>query len=138
YRSFASFGARFGRAVVGESGAAPHYAVESYLLHQGEKLVQRFDANCYVRLTQAMDTHDIARGRGEYHDVLARIAQPALVIGIDTDVLYPPAEQRELVEYMPRSRLAMIEAEHGHDAFLIEREAVNDLVAAWRREVVDG
>jgi homoserine O-acetyltransferase/O-succinyltransferase len=138
YRSFESFETRFGREVVGESEAAPRYAVESYLLHQGDKLVERFDANCYVRLTQAMDTHDVARGRGEYYDVLAGIAQPALVIGIDTDVLYPLAEQRKLVECMPRSRLAVLEAPHGHDAFLIEREAVNELVAAWRRELVDG
>lgn len=136
YRSFESFAPRFGRERVGE-GAGARFSVETYLEHQGRKLVQRFDANCYVRLTQSMDTHDVARGRGEYFDVLASIAQPALVIGIDTDILYPLAEQRELAEHIPNARLAVLESMHGHDAFLIERDVVNEMIAAWRREVLE-
>jgi len=135
YRSFASFERRFGHER-GESGDS-RFAVESYLGHQGEKLVRRFDANCYVRLTQSMDTHDVARGRGDYHDVLAGVKQPALVIGIDTDVLYPLDEQRELARHMPLARLAVLESEHGHDAFLIEQDQVNALVLEWRRETID-
>ncbi len=158
YRSYASFEARFGRSRAGPDAdaaadAAGHgpaagggalgtpgeadYAVESYLRYQGAKLVERFDANCYVRLTQTMDTHDVARGRGEYAAVLGSIRQPALVIGIDTDVLYPLAEQRELAAHMPRARLAVLESSHGHDGFLIDCDALNDLVVAWRNEVVD-
>ncbi|MBN1239471.1 MAG: homoserine O-acetyltransferase [Gammaproteobacteria bacterium] len=137
YRSYASFEARFGRsAAEGEDGPAG-FAIESYLRHQGEKLVERFDANCYVRLTQKMDTHDVSRGRGGYHDVLGRIEQPALIVGIDTDVLYPLAEQRELAQRLPRAQLAVLEAEHGHDSFLIELDQLNDIVASWRRGVVD-
>jgi homoserine O-acetyltransferase/O-succinyltransferase len=138
YRSFASFEARFGRSVA-EDGERldARFAVETYLEHQGTKLVERFDANCYVRLTQKMDTHDVSRGRGDYHAVLGRIRQQALVIGIDTDVLYPLAEQRELAERLPNARLAVLEAPHGHDSFLIELDAVNDIVARWRRETVD-
>jgi homoserine O-acetyltransferase/O-succinyltransferase len=137
YRSFRSFAPRFGRELVDEAGVS-RYAVETYLRHQGDKLVQRFDANCYVRLTQSMDTHDVSRGRGAYFDVLGSIAQPALVIGIDTDILYPLDEQRELAEHMPNARLAVLESEHGHDAFLIEADVVDSLVTAWRRDALDG
>ena len=100
--------------------------------------MRRFDANCYVKLTQSMDTHDVARGRGEYFEVLASIAQPTLVIGIDTDILYPLDEQRELAAHIPNARLAVLESQHGHDAFLIEEDAVNDIVVGWRREALDG
>jgi homoserine O-acetyltransferase len=103
------------------------------LHYQGAKLVDRFDANCYLRLTQSMDSHDVGRGRGEYFDVLAGLLQPTLLIGIDSDVLYPLSEQIELEQRMPNAELAILEAVHGHDSFLIERQAVNDLVVAWRR-----
>lgn len=130
YRSFGSFQSRFGRQTA--DGATPHaFEMESYLHHQGDKLVGRFDATCYVRLTQKMDTHDVSRDRGEYLDVLRRIEQPALVIGVSTDLLYPLAEQRELAEALPRGRLAVIEAPDGHDGFLIEHETVNTLVSEW-------
>jgi len=132
YRSFESFGRRFGRELHGPGNL---FSMESYLRHQGEKLVERFDANCYLRLTESMDTHDIARGRGEYHEVLKRIAQPTLVIGIDSDLLYPLTEQRELVEGMPNAELAVLEASHGHDSFLIEIEAINSMTREWTRRL---
>ena len=135
YRTFGSFQDRFGRRAA-EGAGDQTFAMESYLHHQGNKLVDRFDAACYVRLTQKMDTHDISRGRGEYLDVLRGIEQPALVIGIDTDVLYPLAEQRELADAIPRGRLAAIDAPHGHDAFLIEQQAVSQLVKAWLDEIL--
>ena len=133
YRSQPSFEGRFGRDVMPEKDRTP-YAVESYLRHQGETLVDRFDANCYVALTQQMDTHDVARDRGNYEAVLASIKQPSLVVGIDSDVLYPIPEQRELVEHLPCATLEVLEAPHGHDSFLIELDALNALVASWRAE----
>jgi len=78
--------------------------------------------------------HDVARDRGDYESVLGSIRQPSLVVGIDSDVLYPLSEQRELAEHLPRATLEILEAPHGHDSFLIEQEALNDLVAAWRTE----
>ena len=132
YRSFESFATRFGRAVVDDAGAA-RFAVETYLRHQGTKLVERFDANCYVRLTQSMDVHDVARDRGDYFEVLSTIRQPTLDVGNDTDVLYPLEEQRELATHIPNAELAVLESEHGHDAFLIEEDAVNAFITEWRR-----
>ncbi len=98
YRSPVSFGRRFGRAVAAGGG---EFEVERYLRHQGGKLVARFDANTFITLTRAMDTHDLARGRGGYEEVLRRIDTPALVVSIDTDLLYPPEEQRELAGLLP-------------------------------------
>ena len=132
YRSFASFGERFGR-VRGEDS----FEVERYLRHQGVKLVDRFDARCYVHLTQVMDTHNVSRDRGDYFDVLARIHQPALVVGISTDILYPVAEQRELAEHMPNAELSVIEAPQGHDAFLIEQADLAERVLDWRERHID-
>ncbi len=128
YRSHASFQSRFGLARSEDA-----YAVETWLRNHGEKLVRRFDATCYVRLTEAMDSHDVARGRGDYDDVLASIRQPALVLSIDSDVLYPPVEQEELAALMPRALLRTLSSPHGHDAFLTDAAVVNDLVLDFRR-----
>ncbi|WP_022834828.1 homoserine O-acetyltransferase MetX [Salisaeta longa] len=136
YRSQPSFDARFGRSLQhpggdGAAGAAAPYAVESYLQYQGDKLADRFDANCYMALTRQMDTHDVARGRGAYDEVLASIAQPALVVGIPSDVLYPLREQEELARHMPRATLETLHTPHGHDGFLIALDALNDLLRPW-------
>ncbi|HET6569284.1 MAG TPA: homoserine O-acetyltransferase [Rhodothermales bacterium] len=130
YRSRRSFETRFGREVMPGGGEEP-FAIESYLRYQGEKLVNRFDANCYVRLTQTMDTHDVARGRGPYEKVLRSIKQPALVVGFDSDVLYPVEEQRELAEHIPDAELHVVECLHGHDSFLIEFERLDAIIRPW-------
>jgi len=136
YRSFESFGNRFGRER-DPSVDSMEFSMASYLRYQGQKLVERFDANCYLRLTESMDTHDIARGRGEYHEVLRGIRQPTLVVGIDSDLLYPLAEQRELAEHIPNAELAVLRAAHGHDSFLIEIEELDRIVTDWRIRTVD-
>ncbi len=136
YRSFQSFGDRFGRDR--DTAEVPgSFAMQSYLRYQGRKLVERFDANCYLCLTESMDTHDIARDRGDYREVLGKIHQPTLVVGIDSDLLYPPAEQRELAERIPGAELAVLQATHGHDSFLIEVDEINAVVLDWRRRVID-
>ncbi|HYG67636.1 MAG TPA: homoserine O-acetyltransferase, partial [Anaeromyxobacteraceae bacterium] len=128
YRSAPSFEERFAR----RAQDAETFAVESYLRHQGRQLVGRFDAASYVTLTRAMDAHDVARGRGDLDDVLRSIRQPTLVVSIESDVLYPPAEQREVARLVPGARLAMIDSPHGHDAFLIDVERLSALVADFR------
>jgi homoserine O-acetyltransferase len=128
YRSWESFEERFGR----DRKDADTYQVQSYLRHQGEKINDRFDANTYVTLTHAMHTHDLARGRGEYSDVLASLTQPALVVSVSSDTLYPPAEQRFLADCLPNSEYAILESAHGHDGFLIETEALGGLIRAFR------
>jgi homoserine O-acetyltransferase/O-succinyltransferase len=128
YRSRESLEPRFGR----ERAADGRFAVESWLHHHGRALVDRFDANSYVALTRAMDTHDVGRGRGGWREALATVKAPALVLSIDSDVLYPPVEQEQLAAALPHARLVTLQSPHGHDAFLIEGEAVGELVRDFR------
>ena len=136
YRSFHSFQEKFGRTTV-DKEKKERFSVELYLHHQGGKLVDRFDANCYLRLTESMDSHDVSRGRGNYSEVLSKIRQPTLVIGIDSDILYPLDEQKELSTYLPNATLEVLVSDHGHDSFLIETETVNRIVTAWRQTIVE-
>lgn len=132
YRSFDSYEQKFGRerpragaavgdprgGAVGALGAS--FEIAGYLRYQGVKLVKRFDANTYLYLTMAMDDYDLADGRGTVASVLMALTMPALVMGIDSDVLYPEAEAKALVERLPNATYARIQSPHGHDAFLIE------------------
>lgn len=133
YRSSGSLAARFGRTL--QDGADDMFAVESYLRYQGTKLADRFDANCYVHLTRQMDTHDVARGRGDYEEVLRSVRRKTLVIGVDTDVLYPLAEQEELASLIPSARLEIIRSPAGHDAFLIEFAQLDRILRPWMEEL---
>jgi homoserine O-acetyltransferase len=128
YRSQPSFEMRFGRRAQTED----LFAIESYLRYQGKQLVDRFDAATYVTLTRAMDTHDVARGRGDFDDVLRSIKQPMLVVSIDSDVLYWPWEQREVAALAPNAHLAVMDSPHGHDAFLIDVDRLSDMVTDFR------
>jgi len=131
YRSRASLEARFSR----DQPPGGRFAVEGWLRHHGRALVDRFDAATYVTLTKAMDAHDVGRGRGGWKEALAAVSIPALVVSIDTDVLYPPVEQEELAAALPGARLATLGSPHGHDAFLIEGEATNALVRGFREDL---
>ena len=131
YRSRASLEARFSR----DQPEPGRFAVEGWLHHHGRTLVERFDACTYVTLTKAMDTHDVGRGRGGWREALSTVHVPALVVSIDTDVLYPPVEQEELAAALPGGRLATLASPHGHDAFLIEGEAMNALVRGFRKHL---
>jgi homoserine O-acetyltransferase len=127
YRSWPSFGGRFGRRER-EPGM---FDMESYLRYQGEKLVRRFDANAYVILTRAMDSHDLGRDRGDVSAALGELQQPALVVGISSDVLYPLHEQEELAAALPAAELFVLDSPHGHDAFLIDMEALDRRIEAF-------
>lgn len=128
YRSDADYESKFGRLPQEEGN---QFQVESYLDYQGQKLVKRFDAVSYVRLSQAMDSHDVARNRLSYEQVLGEVDIPALVIGIDTDLLYPVQEQKELAELLPAARYRELQSAHGHDAFLMEFEQMNDIISSF-------
>ncbi|HSG97987.1 MAG TPA: homoserine O-acetyltransferase [Woeseiaceae bacterium] len=128
YRSWDSFDQRFGR----ERRNQDLYQVQSYLRHQGTKINERFDANTYVTLTHAMHTHDLARDRGDYPDILRAIEQPTLVVSVNSDALYPPAEQRYLADHLPNARYEVLDCPHGHDGFLIETGTLGGMIAEFR------
>jgi len=133
YRTEAEFGQRFGRRPQGEGEppAAGRFAVESYLEYQGEKLARRFDPNSYIVLSEAMNSHDLGRGRGGTTAALARVTAHVEVAGIDSDRLYPVALQHELARLLPGRRPSkVIESAFGHDGFLLESGQVGAVVAA--------
>lgn len=132
YRSEAELDMRFSRKPQGDENplAGGRYAVESYLEYHGEKLARRFDANSYVVLSNAMNHHDVGRGRGGIGSALARITAEVTVAGISSDRLYPLRLQHELVAAIPRaSSVDVVESASGHDGFLVESEAVGKVVA---------
>lgn len=131
YRSEPELAARFGRAAQEREDpwAGGRYQVESYLDHHADKLVRRFDAGSYVTLVDAMNSHDIGRGRGGTRRALARVTARTLVAGVDSDRLYPPSQQAELAALIPGAdRPRVIESPYGHDGFLIEAGQVAALV----------
>lgn len=132
YRSELELEQRFGRGHQGDEVplAGGRYAIESYLEYQGEKLARRFDANSYVVLSEAMNHHDVGRGRGGLGTALARITADVTVAGISSDRLYPLRLQHELAELVPHcSGVEVIESISGHDGFLVEHEAVGKVIA---------
>uniref|UniRef100_A0A7S3ZAT0 AB hydrolase-1 domain-containing protein n=1 Tax=Lotharella globosa TaxID=91324 RepID=A0A7S3ZAT0_9EUKA len=148
YRSHSAYDSKFGRGLSKEaakehgdtdtcisSGVVPHFNVEGYLQYQDQKFLSRFDAASYVRCTQIMDTHDVGRDRGGIEKALSQLTQPTLVIGFDGDILYPLEEQRELAGLIPNSKLCEISSAAGHDAFLLEYEAISEACGSFLDDV---
>ncbi|KAB1643558.1 homoserine O-acetyltransferase MetX [Gulosibacter chungangensis] len=137
YRSDTELDNRFGRSW--QSALAPEhghgrYAVESYLDFHGNRFTRRFDANSYVTLTTAMNTHDVGRNRGGVEAALAKVQTKTLVVGIDSDTLFRVDTQHRIAAGLPNSvtgdNAYVIESPFGHDGFLLELPEVS---AALRR-----
>jgi homoserine O-acetyltransferase/O-succinyltransferase len=131
YRSPQELNERFGRAW--QSQVSPiteqgKYAVESYLDFHGNKFVRRFDANSYITLVSAMNSHDVGRDRSSVVEALHQIKCPTLVLGIENDRLFPLSGQKLIADSiggpLVGGELQVIHSEYGHDGFLIETQAV--------------
>ncbi|WP_223694762.1 homoserine O-acetyltransferase MetX [Leifsonia poae] len=132
YRSPHELNERFERSWQSEIsplGDGGRFAVESYLDFHGNKFTRRFDANSYLTLVQAMNSHDIGRGRGGVEAALAQVSARTLVVGIDSDRLFPVEGQATIARHLPDTidgRVpVVIESDFGHDGFLIENDAVS-------------
>ena len=127
YRTESEMDVRFGRELQGDETG--RYAVESYLDHQANKLAHRFDANTYISLTEAMNSHDIGRGRGGVVAALSGITIPVVAVAIDSDRLFPVRLQAEIAELAPLAApLVTISSPFGHDGFLVEVESVGNVI----------
>ncbi|MEJ7767807.1 MAG: homoserine O-acetyltransferase [Chitinophagaceae bacterium] len=104
---------------------------ESYQKYQGEKLARRFNAFSYFKLSQSMDSHNVGRGRGNVKEALLKIIARALIIGIETDILFPKREQKFLARHISNSSLALIKSLYGHDGFLLENEQIGNLISTF-------
>ncbi|MBD5251570.1 MAG: homoserine O-acetyltransferase [Bacteroides sp.] len=110
-----------------EEYPAPRRAV-SYQRYQGEKLVRRFDAYSYHSILDSFDTHDVGRGRGGMEKALSAIKARTLVIGLTTDIVFPPEDMKILASRIPGARYEEIHSPFGHDGFLVEHEQLNALM----------
>jgi homoserine O-acetyltransferase len=104
------------------------FRAASYQQHQGDKLVRRFNAFSYVALSRAMDSHHVGRGRGGVEAALAKVQAKTLVIGIESDGLFPLDEQRLLAAHIPHAAFASIPSHYGHDGFLLETDALTAIL----------
>lgn len=110
------------------------FASDNYQRYQGLKLVNRFNAACYYRLTQSMDSHDVGRNRDGVLNALKRITAKTLVIGIESDVLYPITEQEFLQKNIQGAELLSIASDFGHDGFLLEYEKIESALKVFIEE----
>ena len=105
------------------------YAVESYLAHHGEKMIRRFDANSYLVLSEAMNHYDLGRGYGGAREALSRVRAQVTIAGISSDRLYPLRLQWELADLLGSADdVQVIDSIVGHDAFLVEHQAMGEVI----------
>lgn len=100
----------------------------TYQQYQGEKLRRRFNAMSYYRLSEAVDSHNIARGRGSIAQALSSIKARTLVVAISSDILFPPEAHTPLREHISDVEYHLIESSFGHDGFLVEHEKLNEII----------
>jgi homoserine O-acetyltransferase len=131
YLSAAALNDKFGRRLqfaddIRYTLTEPEFEVESYLRHQADNFVKRFDANTYLYTSRALSYFDLARqyGDGRLAPALANISARTLLIAFSSDWLYPPSGSEELVAALRATgkdaELQVIDAPYGHDCFLLE------------------
>ena len=109
-------------------GGGSAEGADSYQRYQGEKLVRRFNAFSYYTLSLSMDSPDVGRGRGGLEAALQAIRAKTMVIGIESDILFPLREQELLAGLIPGAGFQAIPSPYGHDGFLLEFEPITRLV----------
>ncbi len=143
YRSAAEWLVRFGRerAAQERKSGDPFgidFEIEAYLEAQANRFVGQFDANCYLYISRAMDLFDLAEHGGSVTAALKRSAlEEALVIGVETDLLFPLSSQREIAEGLKqagvKTQFSILPSIQGHDSFLVDmdrfRPAIGDFLA---------
>ncbi|MCL4107796.1 UNVERIFIED_CONTAM: hypothetical protein GTU68_027181 [Idotea baltica] len=123
YRTYESFN----QAQIDKIEDLSNYKSDSYIRYQGKKLIKRFNAFSYYFLLNSLDTHNVGRGKGSVFIALSKIKSRSLIIGINSDILYPKEEQKLLSDHIPNAELHYIDSEYGHDGFLIETKQINTL-----------
>jgi homoserine O-acetyltransferase len=121
----------------GVEAARPHrfgvdFQIESYLAHQGDKFVERYDANSYLYVSKAMDLFDLGDGMTTFEEGVGRIRARSLVVGVPTDLLFPILLQKELADILSaqgrETTFRTLDSIYGHDSFLVEVEVLTEML----------
>lgn len=110
------------------------YRASTYQRYQGQKLANRFNSFTYYGLSKMMDSHNVGRSRESIESALRSIKAKTLVVGIDSDILFPLSEQRFLAETIPHARLEVMTSLYGHDGFLVEFEQLSNHIRKFFME----
>jgi len=111
------------------------FKAASYVRYQGTKLERRFYAHAYHCLLNALDTHNIGRGRSSIEAALQSISCTTTIIGIESDMLVPPPQQQFMAQHIPNAELHIIQSDFGHDGFLIETTQVEKIMKkSWETQ----
>ena len=145
YRSAIEWQERFGRDLQYRYPNRPftmNFEIESYLEAAADRFIGAFDPCCYLYLSRAMDWFDASAGFPSLSDALATVRlESALVIGVDTDLLFPPRQQGEIARSLVRlgidTRLEMLPSPQGHDAFLVDFENFGNVVGGFFRAIAN-
>ena len=114
-----------------ESNKTDDFRASSYQRYQGEKLAKRFNAYSYWHLSKIMDSHDIGRDRGGIETALQRIKTKSLIIGVNSDLIFPIEEQKLLAHYLFNGEYQEIQSRYGHDGFLLEQEQLSKILQSF-------
>ncbi|MBC8440896.1 MAG: homoserine O-acetyltransferase [Deltaproteobacteria bacterium] len=143
YLSDESMRLKFGRKLQNRSALSfefgAEFQVESYLQHQGNKFIERFDANSFLYITKAADYFDLAGqyGSGSLVKAFSKCKSKFLVVSYTSDWLYPTYQSKEMVKAMKKNDLDVsfceIDAQWGHDAFLLPSDRLDDLIRGFLR-----
>jgi homoserine O-acetyltransferase/O-succinyltransferase len=131
YRSFEGFEKRQSEK---NSEKIDEFRAATYQRYQGEKLAGRFNAFTYWRLSKAMDSHHVGRSRGSIEAALKLVKSQTLVIGIESDILFPPSEQKFLASHIAGAKLEIIHSPFGHDGFLVEFDQLNNILLKFYKQ----
>lgn len=134
YRTYNAYG---NTQVESVNDKTDNFRASSYQNYQGEKLINRFNAYSYYYLTKAMDSHNVGRNRKSIADALKLIKANTLIIGIENDFLFPLSEQKYLADHIPNAEFSAIHSEYGHDGFLIETNALTNIIGTFIKESRD-
>jgi homoserine O-acetyltransferase/O-succinyltransferase len=112
------------------------FKVQNYQRYQAYKLRKRFNALSYISLSKTMDSHNVGRDRGGIHEALSKIKSNTLIVGIQTDILFPLEEQAQIAAHVPHAKLKLINSKFGHDGFLIEFDQMLELLEKFMKRKV--
>ena len=104
------------------------FKASSYQMYQGEKLRKRFSSHSYYLLSKAMDSHNVGRNFSSLEEALGRIESKAIVIGIDSDLLFPISEQKFISQNIQEATFHEVRSIYGHDGFLVESDQLTAIL----------